>query len=795
MSKMTLRSFISGELDPALHQRVDLAKYQTGLVTCLNFFMRAQGGLYSRPGTRFIGAVLDSTRRTRLIPFQFNTEQTYILEFGHLTMRVIKDGGYVLAGAGPAIYQIATPYTETDLFDTTENVYMLQFTQTADVMTITHRNYATRELSRLDHDNWTLAAISFASSVTPPQFIAEALRNISSVSIDSADDGMGGYTGTGHITITTTTPHEYINGSVVNIDDVGGTTELNGNAYRVAGISSGFLFNPFTFKLQDSISGSYIVGHGYGAYTGGGTVWRDKISATGEGAGSYDKTYRYVVTVTTEDGVESLPSNEVILTTKSLSQTAGIFLSWGAVAGAAYYTVYKDPANGTQVYGFIGESKSTGFHDFNVAPDTSRTPPEENQPISSANNYPAAVGYYQQRRIFANTLTNPQTVYATQVGVFNSMRSSTPARDDDALSYTINSRQVNEIRHIIDLEDLMLLTSGAEYRVTEGQDFVLTPSTIGARAQSYNGTSWVRPATVNDSIIFVQEKGSRMRDLNYSVESGKYTGNDLSVMSEHLFQGRTVVEMAYAPEPFGILWCVMSDGALCGMTYQKEHQVWGWHRHETDGFFESVAVIREGNRDAVYFIVRRTIGGVTKRYVERLEERITTSAADAYFVDCGLSYSGAAATVISGLSHLEGKTVVALADGIVVENLVVASGQITLPRAASTVHVGLPYTCRAKTMEIDDTGTTLQGRKKNISEVAVRFLNSRGGWVGPDEDHMIEIKPRFDSDGYNAITLKSFEQRVTINADWNDYGQIVIEQRAPLPMTITAITPEFDIGG
>jgi hypothetical protein len=339
------------------------------------------------------------------------------------------------------------------------------------------------------------------------------------------------------------------------------------------------------------------------------------------------------------------------------------------------------------------------------------------------------------------------------------------------------------------------MTSGAEYRVTEGQDFVLTPSTIGAKAQSYYGSSRVRPAEISDSVVFVQEKGQKIRDLQFSIENARYSGNVLSIRSEHLFKGKTVVQMAYAEDPYGILWCIMSDGTLLGLTYLKENQIWAWHRHETDGTFESVATIREGDRDAVYLVIKRNVDGSDVRYVERMEPRYTDAAENAFFVDSGITYSGVATTTITGLTHLEGKTVKVLAAGNVVNDLTVSGGQITLPRAATPVHVGLGYNCDLKTLGIDDPETTLQGRKKNVSEVVLSVLESRGAWIGPDENNLVEVKPRFDSDGYDAIALKTFEERVNIEPDWTDGGQVLIRQPDPLPLTILAVTPEFDIGG
>lgn len=685
MTKITQRTFTAGELDPALHQRADLARYQAGLALCKNFIIRAQGGAYNRPGTRFVGEVKDSTRATRLIPFQFNTEQTYILEFGHLTMRVIRGGAYVLAGGGPAIYEIATPYTETDLFD-------LQYAQTADVMTIVSRNHAVRELARTGHDAWTLSTANFSSSVASPTILS--------------------------------------------------------------------------------------------------------ITAVGAGAGANSKTYRYVVTATDTNGVESLASPEAGLTTASLGVTAGIRLTWSPVAGADFYTVYKDDANGTGIYGLIGESENLTYDDYNIGPDTSKTPPKENTPISTAGNYPGTVGFYQQRRLFANTDNAPQTMYASQTSIYNSLRFSTPQRDDDAITFTIAARQVNEIRHIVALGDLILLTSGAEYKVTEGQDFVLTPSTIGAKVQSYSGASKVRPAVINDNVIFVQEKGGRLRDLNYSLADDKNIGDDLSLLAEHLFQDSTVKEMTFAAEPYGILWCVMEDGTVRAMTYQREHQVWGWHQHEfSGGVVESVASITESGRDAPYFVIRRTVNGNTVRYVERLEPRYDATPEDAFFIDSGLSYNGVPVTNLAGLDHLEGEEVVVLADGNVVRGLTVTAGAVTIPRAASVVHIGLEYECDIETLGIDTQQETTQGRKKSVNEVALRFYRSRGAWVGPDFDNLVEIKPRFDSDGYGTVALKTDERRVTIQPEWNADGKVAIRHRDPLPMGILGITPEFDIGG
>lgn len=769
MPETIQRSFTGGEIAPALRSRADLAKYTSGLALCKNMFPRSQGGVYSRPGTKFIGELDDSSRRARLIPFSFNTDQTYILVFEHLKMRVIRNGGYVFAGGGPTLYEIATPYTE-------EQLSRLGFTQSADIMTIVHPSHDVRNLSRTDDDNWSLDVVDYSPVIYPPDWVSSITANVSNITQTNP-------------AVVTATAHGFSTGDLVLLESVAGMIEVNENTYQIT------VLDVDTFELDDIDSTAFT------GYISGGTVTRAELAAVGDGAGDFDKTYTYVLTTVDENGVESIASATASLTTKSLSTTAGIRLEWQSVTGADYYRIYKDPSNGTGIYGWIGNSETTQFDDYNIAPLTSDAPPEDRDPFAGSDNKPATVNYYQQRQVFANTNNERQTVYTTQVGNFNSLRTSTPTRADDAVTFTISAREVNEIRHIVEVDAMVLLTSGGEWRVTEGQDQVLTPSTAGVRKQSNNGASWVPPAIINDTVVYVQEKGARIRDLNYEFVNDRFRGNDLSIMAEHLFEGYEIEEMTYSDEPYGVLWCIRSDGVLLGLTYQRDHQVWAWHQHDTDGTFESIASISEDGRDAVYVIVNRTVDGDTVRYVERFEKRTTSDSADVFCVDSGLIYTGAAAIEISGLDHLEGKDVAVVADGNVVKNLTVSAGAITLPRAAEKVTVGLAYTPTVETLDVDvaSTAESLKAKEISIAKVVIEVEKSRGGWVGPKEDdgttgQMFEIKPRFDSDGYGSIALKTFKQELIIDPQWNLGGGIRIEQRDPLPLAILAIVPEVSVG-
>lgn len=846
MPEITQRSFTGGEIAPALRSRADIAKYATGLAKCENMFIRSQGGAYSRQGTKFICEIGDSTKRARLIPFSFNTDQTYILIFEENTMRVVKDGGLVLEDDLVTIFELATPYLEAEL-------PRLSYTQRADVMTIVHPNHGPRNLSRTGDNLWSLDLIDFTPNILPPRF--EGGENFSLANITNANPAV----------VTTNFPHPYVTGDTVRVFDNSGMVEIEAQT-------------PVTITVIDNLNFQLdgVDSTAFGVFSGTGGVFRTPLSPKGTGGGDFNKTYEYVITAVDANGEESIASEPQSLEVKSLSETFYMLVAWSVVPEAEFYNIYKAPSNNAFVYGFIGQSKTTTFEDYNLAPITSDAPPELRDPFTvltgtfdtvslldnilitttaphglnsgdeitvtgvlqpvelngtftievKSNNsfeyvnsgivgpllpytsggtftraaqFPSTVNYYQQRLVFANTLEQRQTVFTTQTANFDSLRGSVPARADDAITFTIAAREVNEIRHIVELDAMVLLTSGGTFRVTEGQDQVLTPATVGVRKQSNKGASYVQPIIVDDTIIFVQSSGARVRDLNYDFGSDSFGGSDLSIMSEHLLEGYQIEDLAHADEPYGIIWMVRSDGRMLGLTYQREQKVWAWHQHVTDGLFESVATIEEDFRDAPYVIVNRTINGQTKRYVERMEPRTVTGPEDVWCVDSGLQYNGVAADTISGLDHLEGKEVAVVADGNAVTGLTVTAGAITLPREATKVTVGLGYTCTMETLDLDsgEMQKTLKDKNVNIAEVVVEFQDSRGASCGSLRDDgtadLQEFAPRFEGFSYDAIPLQTNKQAVYTEPGWNLGGGLRITQSNPFPMAVLSVIPTLDV--
>jgi len=811
-------SLASGELAPALYARTDTVKYQSGMRTVRNFIIKKEGGADNRPGFKYIVSTKDSTKRSVLIPFVFNSDQTYVLEVGDQYIRFIRNGvqitvsgvtawsnvtAYVVGDLASrlgvnyycilahtnqqppnatywypltgSIYEIPTPYLEA-------NLETIKYNQSLDVVTLTHKSYAVRELRRSGHTSWTLSLVVFAPSQAAPT-------------------------------------------SPTNSGAAGSVTE-----WVITAVNS----ETFEESLQSSATGS---------------------SAT--------------------------PSSGSPIT-----------VSWTAASGAGEYNVYKK-ING--VYGFIGVAIGTSFIDNGITADAEDTPPTARDPFSGSSNYPAVSAYVQQRLTFGNTTNYPEKIWMGKSANFKNFTYSTPLQDDDAVTFSVPGRQYNEVRHIIDLERMIVFTSGSIWDAEGDSAGIIRPGQVNPKTRAYRGASIVTPVIVGTSIVYVQARGNVVRDLLSDAIEG-YKDSDLTIFASHLFEGFTVVDIVYQENPNSVIWVILEDNvtderSLIAMTYVKEHQVWAWHRHDTDGEPERLCVVPEGAEDAMYAIIKRPINGTDLRYIERQYTRKIADIIDAVFLDSALTYDGrnttattmtlsggttwaydetltltasasqfvagdvgnqiflydatgdlirftigaySSATVVtgtphktvpvtlrstatavwtdavdelSGLGHLEGKEVAIFADEFVVASpnnssyttVTVTGGAITLDKPYGVIHVGLPYISDLQTLDLDSTnGETMIDKRKLIGKVVLMVEETRGLFVGqqpPDDDdddplqNLYEAKLR-DSEGYDsAVNLMTGPVEVNIDATWNLGGRCFIRQVDPIPASILSITP------
>lgn len=758
-------SFTGGELSPSLHARVDLAKYQVGLKKALNVFVHPHGGVSNRAGMQFIGEVKTSANATRIVGFEFNNDQTYVLEFGNLYMRVWKNGGQVLLLGVP--YEIVTPFTTADISD-------LVFTQEADVVFITHKGYAPRKLSRFADDNWTITTPTFAPTILPPTTVRARDEDFAHKTITAVSAG--------NPASVSCTAHGLATGNKFTFTEVGaGGEDLLGVIFTITSTGA----NTFTL---DGINRTALAA--VGACLG------NRVFNTATTVYSYK-----VAAVSAATGEESEASTAIGYTGNDLLiATQANLITWTAVVGAERYSVYKNDGG---IYGYIGGTTGLSFRDENITADLADTPTNAYNPFVGAGNYPAISTFVDQRLAFANSTNNPQAVWLSKSASYENFGYSRPRKASDGFEFRVRSKKVSEVRSMLQTKGLMLFTSTEERLVSDGDGSGPTPDSIVSKNQGYRGAATVQPIEVGSTVLFAQRLGAVIRDFSYEFTEDSFVGKDLTIMARHLFEYKVIKAWAYAQYPWSMVWVVLNDGSCVSLTYMKEHDVWGWSRHETDGTFEDVIVISENGEDTPYFIVNRSIGGSTKRYIEQLHSRSFTSIEDAFFVDSGLTYSGVAADVISGLGHLEGETVVALADGNVVRDLVVTAGAITLPFEAEIAHIGLPFQATIKTLDLElgqvpGLGTT-QGRMKSVSEVTFRVERTRGVWMGAVDDtresgKMLEYKQRSTEAWNEAIGLYTGDLRITALPNWSTGGNVVVSQFDPLPMTILAIMPDITLG-
>lgn len=509
------------------------------------------------------------------------------------------------------------------------------------------------------------------------------------------------------------------------------------------------------------------------------------------------KSFTYVITALNSLGYEESPASAASNTISNDLTISGNYntISWSASAGAIRYNVYKY-ASGN--YGYIGQTTGTTFNDDNILADMTKTIPIIDAVFNSGGNYPAAVGYYEQRRFFAGTYNQPQNVWATQSASDYNMSYSIPSQDSDALRFKIAAQRANAIKHLIPALDMIVLTASTEWRIFSQSGNALSASTITIKAQAQNGASNVTPQIVNNYILYAAAQGGHIREMSYQWQNSGYLSNDLCLLAPHLFDYNTVSDITYGRAPTPLLWVINDAGQLLGVTYIPEQKVSAWHKHDTtNGLFESCTTVTENNADVLYVIVKRTINGVTKRYIECLHTRKFIDQKDAFFVDCGLTYSGEAVTTITGLSHLEGQTVAILGDGAVMPQQVVSGGSITLPFAVSTAQIGLPITADAITTPLVTTqdATLGQSRIKNLNKAWVRVYNSGMFSAGPNASKLTPIKPRHFEPPGSPPDLRSDEIPLFIQSHFNASGQIMIRQSDPLPLTIVDVTVEAAIGG
>jgi hypothetical protein len=590
-------SFAAGEISPLAYGRTDHPRYASSLRRMVNFLATAVGAAKNRPGTRWIAST-KSNAVARRIPFVFSSDQTYVLEVGNGYIRFLQNGGLVISGTAP--YEIASPFT-------TAMLPYLGWEQVGDVMTICYGGQAggvaaiaPRELKRLGHTNWTIGAVNTTAQ-------ASGLFNVGvDAPVPQPDATHPAKDWRWQVTLL----YKDANGNGFEsapLDLVppawgGGTTYAQGDPVRYSGIDYTSL-QAGNVGHQPDTSPTW--------WARGIVVWPDTPNKV---SGDYSA---FALGPSSVTGILLYRGKQ------------GVF---GRIASA-----------GPNSHPVLGANHFQCTDDGG-APDFSSQPPQSTDPFGTpSGDYPSVVAFYEQRRVFGGHVFHPQRISGSKPGDYSNFDTTLFTQDDDAIVFDIASAQLDEIRHLISGPTMLALSQSGLWRVRGFQGSPLAPASVDLKRDARVGASRVRPALAGDDVLFVRERGSGVSGAIYDGNFERWRVSPLDVLAKHLFEGHTIVAVAFAQEPDSILWAVRDDGVLLGLTRigdPAQGGVLAWHQHTTDGFVEDVCVVPEGTEDAVYLGVRRTINGATVRYHERMATRLVTDVRTAVFLDASLQFDG-----------------------------------------------------------------------------------------------------------------------------------------------------------
>lgn len=720
MPRLTLlqTNFTAGEVSPRMLGRVDIARYQNGAELMENCWPLVHGGAKRRDGTLFCAAAKFANKRSRLIPYVFNKSQAYIVEFGDLYVRFFYSTGAPIETSPGVQLELVSPYTEAMLDD-------LEYVQGADTMFIFHQQVPVHRLRRVTNTEWTLAAAPF---VTVP-FAEAGIKFATSATLSAATVGTG--------RTFTSSASAFLAG------DVGRQIVAGGGIAEITAFTSATVV---TVEVITAFANTALAS------------WQMTLSPQATNtAEAKDPVGKVIKMTLTSSGATPLDGWRASDVGKYVKINDGL----------VQITSYTSP---TEVKGVIKSAL------VSIIGSTANAWSLESSVWNAEDGYPATGTLYEQRLACAGSINYPQTVWISRTGEYLNFELGT--KDDDAMSFTVASDQINPISHLAQIKVLIALTYGGEFSLTGGVEKPITPTNIQVKNQSVYGCNRVRPVRIGNELYFMQRSNRKLRAMAYKFDSDAYGSPDMSVLSEHITEGG-ITDMAYQQEPESILFLVRDDGVMATLTVDRDQDVVGWARQTTDGVFESVATIPTEEGEQVWCIVKRTVNGNTVRYVERFSESVS--------VDCGITgTSVGGADTWAGLGHLEGKLVDIVADGVVMQPQVVTGGQITLPRLAFAVQIGQHYKTTIKTLTPEVQGNTgsMQGNSMRIGEITLRFHKTIGCKINGQTIAFRNLGPSILDE---PPALFTGDHRLE-NLGWDrGRAQLLIEQDQPLPFHLLSV--------
>jgi len=732
-------NFTAGELSPLLEGRVDIAKYFNAAISVENFLIAPYGNLDRRPGTKFVAPAKFPAKKCRLIPFEFSTEQTYILEFGDLYIRFFRDEGAVVESS-----KAVTGATNADPVN----------------LTIASHGYSAGDEFIMD------STMTGMTELNGKRFRVDTVPGASNITIEDLDG--------------------------VTIDGTGfGTYIAGGNTSKIVEIVSPYteaqLFDIQFAQSADVLFLTHIAVQQQRLNRLSDTSWTITAIDTVGGPFQPDNDTATTVTPTATTGTITVTSSVPLF---NVNQVGGLLKIGGLVSSVQGFVKITVFGTSTSVTATV-EATLDG---------TGATADWALGSFSTDAGFPSSVTFHEQRLWYGGTTKEPQTVKASVTLEFENFLPG--ATDTDALDYQIATEQVNAIRWLSSGRGLAIGTTGGAFTLSTGSDFTpITPTNVQVRRETNFGSELIVPQVIGNFQYYMQRGGRKLREFAYNFDIDRHKALDMTLLAEHITESKITV-MDYAQSPNSVLWAVRTDGLIATMTREIEQEVIGWTRliagPTTAGTsdYESVASIPEGENDQVWVSIKRTVNSVVRRHIEfMMPLDFGTDQKDAFYVDSGLTFTGAATATLTGLDHLEGETVSVLSEGAVLPDEVVANGAITLDDTTTKAHVGLAYLSELEMLRLEGgsrTGTA-QGKIKRIYEVTFRFFETGGGEFG-ERGTTDVIQFRTSANPMNeAVPLFTGDKRLPYPTGYTRDARVFIKQQQPLPMTILAVMPKLDV--
>lgn len=786
-SRQYFRSFAGGEVAPEMYGRLDLAKNQTGLARCYNFEITPQGVAQNRAGSRYIAST-KSNGRAWLRSFVRPNGQGILLEMGDTYVRAYNAGNAILAAnTGIAVASTSINGTTAAVFTTTGSHGLSVDDPVSPILFTLVNSDAVGEfrLNSYMGRKFFVASTPSGTQLTLKTAYGAAvtMAELSGAPYDGELAGGFFVTGAAPTVLELAVPYSYSHARQLKgaqfVNDLAMCHNLYAPSFIRRTDDQNWSFSSIGFNQTLTPIADLA-----------GTAQMLDATAPADPKVSY----RYVVTGLREGGEESGVSNELTLDNVLRILGNSNELTWSTVPSAWRYNIYK--GTGTGVWGFIGSADGTAFTDDNILPDYSTQPATVFASFNSVGDYPSVVLYHGQRAWYANTVNDPQSFFASGLPGFGYLKASFPPLDDQGFTYELSSKSAAPILHAMALRDVLFFTAAGLFRVFSKDGGSFTPTNVDSIPVSEEGAAeYVEPQELGSRILFPLARGFHLHTLKFDGAADGYQSEDLSIIAPHLIDEYSWLQTAKARSPNPVWYGLRSDGILIGLTYLPDQQVYAWHQIELqDGVIESIAVVPEGANDALYAVVRRTINNTVVRYIERVEPRYKPRQpqAEAYFVDCGVTYRGAATDTVTGLSHLEGEEVVVLADGRPLGPYTVDGGEIVIDDEAEIIHVGLNYVSELETLPLvtEQQGFGV-GVEKNISAVFMRFVRSAGVEAGASFDYLRPMVPAADELLGDIPILHSGVKQIDIDNEWSPDAHVCVRQATQQPASIAGFAVDF----